>query len=127
LQAYSAVLKRVLVVDDDDSIRALIQRLLTKSGFDVITASDGEDALRKIDTDRFDAIVLDLMMPRVDGFTVLRHLVSTNPDLVARTVVATAFPSDAMRLQLGEVCRIIIKPFDTAELIEAVRACTEHA
>jgi DNA-binding response OmpR family regulator len=116
---------RVLVVDDDESIRILIQRLLSKHGFNVQTASDGGAALDMISKDGYDALVLDLMMPRVDGFTVLRQLIATHPELVAKTVVATAYPKDVAKRQLNEVCRVIIKPFDTTELVEAVRACAE--
>ena len=116
---------RVLVVDDDESIRILIQRLLSKHGFNVQTASDGGAALDMLSKEDYDALVLDLMMPRVDGFTVLRQLIATNPELVAKTVVATAYPKDVAKRQLNEVCRVIIKPFDTAELVDAVRACAE--
>jgi DNA-binding response OmpR family regulator len=115
---------RVLVVDDDESIRVLIQRLLSKHGFFVQTASDGGAALDMLSKENYDALVLDLMMPRVDGFTVLRQLIATNPEIVAKTVVATAYPKDVARRQLNEVCRVIIKPFDTTELVDAVRACT---
>jgi DNA-binding response OmpR family regulator len=116
---------RVLVVDDEESIRVLIQRLLKKHGFMVETASDGGVALDMLSKDGYDALVLDLMMPRVDGFTVLRQLIATNPDLVSKTIVATAYPKDVARRQLNEVCRVIIKPFDTSELVEAVRECME--
>ena len=116
---------RVLVVDDDESIRILIQRLLSKHGFNVETASDGGAALDMLSKEDYDALVLDLMMPRVDGFTVLRQLIATRPDLLAKTVVATAYPKDVAKRQLNEVCRVIIKPFDTGELVDAVRRCAE--
>lgn len=114
---------RVLVVDDDESIRLLIQRLLVKNGFAVETASDGAVALEKLSTDGYDAMVLDLMMPHIDGFTVLRQLIAEKPELVSKIIVATAYPKDVASRQLNEVCRVIIKPFDTAELVQAVREC----
>jgi len=117
---------RVLVVDDEESIRILIQRLLSKHGFFVETASDGGVALDKLAKEKYDALVLDLMMPRVDGFTVLRQLIETNPEIVSKTVVATAYPRDVTRRQLDEVCKVIIKPFDTSQLVEAVRECVER-
>ncbi len=118
---------RVLVVDDEEPIRILIQRLLSKHGFSVETAQDGAAAIEKIAREDFDAVVLDLMMPRIDGFTVLRQLIATNPDLVSRTVVATAYPRDVADKQLNEVCHVIIKPFDTSELIGAVEECVRRA
>lgn len=117
---------RVLVVDDEESIRILIQRLLSKHGFLVETASDGGVALDKIAKERYDALVLDLMMPRVDGFAVLRQMITSHPELVAKTIVATAYPRDVARRQLDEVCKVIIKPFDTSQLVEAVRECVER-
>ena len=123
---FCAMPRRVLVVDDEESIRILIQRLLSKHGFLVETASDGGVALDKLAKEKYDALVLDLMMPRVDGFTVLRQLIETNPELVSKTIVATAYPRDVARRQLNEVCRVIIKPFDTSQLVEAVRECVER-
>jgi DNA-binding response OmpR family regulator len=121
------MLGRVLVVDDEEPIRILIQRLLSKHGFSVDTAPDGAAAIDKLAQADFDAVVLDLMMPRVDGFTVLRHLIASNPELVSRTVVATAYPRDVANRQLTEVCQVIIKPFDTGELVEAVEECVRRA
>jgi CheY-like chemotaxis protein len=117
--------ERVLVVDDDESIRLLIQRLLMRHGFMVETASDGAEALDMLSKEKYDALVLDLMMPHIDGFTVLRKLIAEQPELVSKVVVATAYPKDVAKRQLNEVCRVIIKPFDTAELVQAVRECAD--
>ena len=117
---------RVLVVDDEEPIRILIQRLLSKHGFSVETAQDGAAAIDKIAHEDFDAVVLDLMMPRIDGFTVLRQLIETKPELIARIIVATAYPRDVTKRQLDEVCRVIIKPFDTTELVQAVQECADQ-
>lgn len=116
---------RVLVVDDDESIRMLMQRILVRNGYSVETAVDGGVALDKIEQDGYDAMVLDLMMPRVDGFEVLRRLAEERPEFVSRTVVATAFPREVAAGKIDEVCRVIIKPFDTRELLDAVRECAE--
>jgi CheY-like chemotaxis protein len=114
---------RVLVAEDDAPVRVLMHHMLTRSGFQVETAVDGEDAIEKLTSEKFDGLVLDLMMPRTDGFGVLQHLVKNNPNMIARTVVATAYPRDAAKAQLTEVCRVIIKPFDATQLVEAVREC----
>jgi two-component system OmpR family response regulator len=118
---------RVLVVDDEQSITDFIALGLRHEGFDVRTAPDGHVALRVVDEFKPHLVVLDLMMPRVDGFTVLRQLISSNPDLASRTVVATAYPRDVANRQLNEVCQVIIKPFDTSELIGAVEDCVKRA
>ena len=69
------------------------------------------------------AMVLDLMMPHVDGFGVIEHMARTNPEMMSRTVIATAFPRDAASRRLDDVCRIIVKPFDIEQLITAVKEC----
>jgi DNA-binding response OmpR family regulator len=66
----------VMIVDDDDSIRELLEFVVKKEGFQVEKAADGEEALRKIGSTKPHLILLDLMLPRYGGFEVLRHLQS---------------------------------------------------
>lgn len=66
--------KKILVIDDDLYIRELYQEILVSAGFSVSTAIDGEDGLQKLTTDEFDLILLDLMMPKIDGLGVLKAL-----------------------------------------------------
>src|SRR5271168_2114507 len=66
--------KTIMIVDDDDNIRELLEFVLKKEGFQVIQAADGEEALQKIPTGKPDLILLDLMLPRYGGFEVLRQL-----------------------------------------------------
>ena|SRR5438552_2583307 len=115
--------QRVLVVDDDENIRRLEKRVLERSGFEVQQAADGREAIDQIDSDGFAAVVLDLMMPYVDGFGVIEHMARTNPAMMSKTVIATAFPRDATSRQLDDVCRVIVKPFDIEQLISAVKEC----
>jgi CheY-like chemotaxis protein len=117
------VAPRVLVADDEDSIRLLVTRVLRRVGFETAEADDGQAAIEKIDAQSFDAVVLDLMMPRVDGFGVIDHVIATNPDLMAKIVVVTAFPRTAAEQRLHHVCHILSKPFDPSELIAVVREC----
>jgi CheY-like chemotaxis protein len=114
---------RVLVADDEDSIRMLLTRLLRRAGFETAEAGDGQEAIETLDTQQFDAVVLDLMMPRVDGFGVIEHVIATNPRMVEKIVVVTAFPKAAAKERLHHLCCILSKPFDTAELIALVREC----
>jgi len=67
--------------------------------------------------------VLDLMMPRVDGFGVVDHLIETKPRMMEKTVVMTAFPKAAAKERLHHLCCIISKPFEVADLISLVREC----
>jgi CheY-like chemotaxis protein len=117
---------RVLVADDEASIRDLVCRILVRAGFAAEPAMDGQDAIEKLDAADFDALVLDLMMPRVDGFGVLQHLREHHPAMVAKTLVMTAFPRTAARERLDEVCRVVTKPFELPQLISAVQDCASH-
>jgi two-component system chemotaxis response regulator CheY len=114
---------RVLVADDEDSIRRLVTSVLRRAGFETAEAEDGQAAIETLDAERFDAVVLDLMMPRVDGFGVIDHVIATNPHMIEKIVVVTAFPKAAVKERLHHLCGILSKPFDPSELIGAVRDC----
>lgn len=113
----------VLVADDDVHINALITRLLRRAGYDVVRVHDGYDAIAELGSRHVDLLILDLMMPRVDGFGVLAHLQKKRPELLKRTTIVTAFPESEPLTAMKPVCRVLRKPFDTGALLEAVRAC----
>jgi two-component system chemotaxis response regulator CheY len=112
----------VLVVDDDESIRTLLRKVLERERFGVDLARDGVEAIDRLDASRYDAVLLDLMMPRVDGFGVIDHLRRSSPDFLRRVIVMTAFAS-AARDRLQGSCAIISKPFELPELIATIREC----
>lgn len=115
---------RALVVDDDESIRTLLAKIVKNAGFNVETAKDGRDAIDRINADGYNVILLDLMMPRVDGYQVLEHLRDEHPDLVPCTIVATAIPERDLRRQaITGVFKVHSKPFDIARLISDIRKC----
>ena len=67
-------MNKILVVDDDPNIRELIRLILKKEGFDVLDAEDGKDALEKLENSKTDLIVLDIMMPNMDGWEFCREV-----------------------------------------------------
>ena len=113
---------RILLVDDDDSIRMMVKKILEREHFTVVTARDGQEAIEALAASDFDAVLLDLMMPRIDGFGVIDHLRNHAPDTLPKVIVMTAFTS-AAKERLAPACRLIGKPFDIGELIDAVRGC----
>jgi DNA-binding response OmpR family regulator len=117
---------RVLVADDEDAIRTLVARVLRRAGFDPVEARDGLHAIEELDSSGFDAVILDLMMPRIDGFGVIDHLIETHPRMMEKTIVMTAFPKAAARERLHHLCAIVSKPFDVEELIALVRGCAQR-
>jgi len=109
--------RRALVVDDDASIRILVARVLTREGFEVDSARDGGEAIEQMLQHDYDIITLDLMMPRVDGFAVVRYLTKYWPEKLANVVVMTAYGTSALEKVCPPVSRAIEKPFDIDKLL----------
>ncbi|WP_344209784.1 response regulator transcription factor [Nonomuraea bangladeshensis] len=117
------VLGKVLVVDDDEVIRQLIAVNLNLEGFEVETATDGQDCLDRVRDVKPDVITLDVMMPRLDGWSTAEKLRGEPDTSHIRVVLVTARAQDDDRrrgLGIG-VDAYLTKPFDPAELIEVVR------
>ena len=110
----SSVRPRALVVDDDEAIRQMISRVLERDGFDVDSARDGQDAIDQLNSGDYHFVVLDLMMPRVDGFGVLNYLKAHCPDRLRSVIVATAMYSEDLSRE--PVAGILRKPFDLGDL-----------
>lgn len=113
---------RVLVVDDDDVIRQLITVNLELEGYDVVTASDGQDALDRVKAVAPDVITLDVMMPRVDGWEAATRL-RQDPETAGIPVVLISARAQDIDLARGRsigVDAYLTKPFDPDELISVV-------
>ena len=117
---------RALIVDDDDPIRMMLTKLMERQNLDVDQARDGEEAIERIGHDGYSVILLDLMMPRVDGFGVLRYMSEHHPEKLRCTIIASAVPeSEILRRFDLPVYRIHPKPFDMARLIADVKQCAK--
>jgi len=117
------MIRRVLVVDDDTPVRELIRAILVRDGMTVEEARDGEEALRKIRAGEFQAIVLDLMMPKVSGYQVLEALTAERPSSRCVVIVSAAASSAIDKADPTIVRAKLRKPFEIEELSAAVRAC----
>jgi CheY-like chemotaxis protein len=114
---------KVLVVNDADQTRPITAHFLERMGYSVDIAADGAEVLDLIRGTLYDAIVLDVIMPRVDGHGVLVHLARTNPTMIGRTVLVAAFQHEATDEGLDEVCRVLVKPVAVGELVDAINEC----
>ncbi len=110
---------KILVVDDDASIRELVKDVLEVEGYEVRTADDGFAALRLIETARPDCVVLDVMMPGIDGHAVLNRIRAADggPDLPVVMLTAAADDSVAWRAWTEGVDYFLAKPFSPEELL----------
>ncbi|WP_068274860.1 response regulator transcription factor [Aldersonia kunmingensis] len=113
---------RILVVDDDRAVRESLRRSLTFNGYTVDTAVDGVDALDKTVSARPDAMVLDVMMPRLDGLEVCRRLRSTGDDLPILVLTARDSVSERVAGLDAGADDYLPKPFALEELLARLRA-----
>ena len=115
----------VLVVDDDDAIRNLVVRVLQRERYDTAEAAHGGEALERLRERPFATVVLDLMMPVMSGFEVIRYL-ETHDDAGAPCVivVSAAAGRDLQQAESSCVHAVLRKPFDLPDLVAAVRECS---
>lgn len=116
---------RILVVDDDAAITATFENILRGEGYDVITATDGADAIRLARQRPFELILLDLVMPRMDGLAALRDLRAVAP--AARVVILSAYiepAREAEAFRLGAAA-VLAKPPDLQKLLRFMHELTQ--
>jgi DNA-binding response OmpR family regulator len=115
---------RALIIDDDDPIRRMLSTIVRHQGISVDTARDGGEAIESLDRDGYNVVVLDLMMPRVDGYAVLDHMRAHHSELLPCTILATAIPErEVKRSVKDDVFMVHTKPFDMQQFIADVRHC----
>jgi two-component system alkaline phosphatase synthesis response regulator PhoP/two-component system response regulator VicR len=115
--------KKILAVDDERHIVRLVQVNLERAGYQVVTAFDGKDALEKVASEQPDLVVLDVMMPYMDGFEVLQNLRKNQStrDLPVIMLTAKAQDADVFRGWSSGVDCYLTKPFNPMELITFVK------
>lgn len=113
---------RVLVVDDEPAIRALVAKIVERAGHPVDSARDGADAIEKLEVQQYAVVVLDLMMPNVDGYALIEYLKKRGGPRPA-IIVVSAGDSAALRQLDGSVVHSIVrKPFDIDVLGDLIAA-----
>lgn len=112
------------MIDDDAGIRVLVTRILERHDFAVESARDGAEGLEKLASSDYGVIVLDLMMPRVDGVAVVKYLAQYCPEKLPNVIVTTAFGSAAVEKVCPPVHHFLEKPFDVTLLVsQAIDCC----
>ena len=112
---------KILIVDDEPDVLLTLRMILEAEGFDPLLAADGETALRRVDDERPDLVVLDIMMPVLDGWFVLAELGgrATRPAVV----VCSAKSGESDRVRAAELGadEYVTKPFEPDDLVEVIR------
>jgi DNA-binding response OmpR family regulator len=117
---------RILLVDDEDSIQTLLSYPLRKEGYEVVQASDGSEALARFSEDTFDLVVLDVMMPRMDGLETCRRLRATSTVPIIMLTAKAEEIDKVLGLELG-ADDYITTPFSMHEFRSRVKAALRRA
>ena len=117
---------RILIVDDEEVLRDVLDAVLRREGFDVISASSGEEALSILDAEEVDLVILDVMLPGISGIDTLRSIRISTPQLPV--VVITAFSSidGAIEAMKYGAFHYIPKPFKNEEVVMTVNKALEQ-
>ena len=118
---------QILVVDDDRNTRLLLRAVLQAENYTVFTAENGEDALQVMDREHIDLVVLDVMMPKMDGYEFTRILRQTDNNLPILMVSARQMPADTRQGFLVGTDDYITKPIDEVEMLLRIKALLRRA
>ena len=119
--------EKILVVDDDANICELLRLYLTKEGYQVTVANDGEEGLEKFNAVKPDMVLLDVMMPRMDGLEVCRRIRATNTKIGIIMLTARSQEMDKVTGLMTGADDYVTKPFSPAELTARVDALFRRA
>lgn len=121
--------QKVLVVDDEPAIRALLAKIIERRGFVADVARDGAEAMEIMRSNRYDVLLIDLMMPNVNGFELVDHIAAQTGPYPAVIVITAAAESAPLRHLNGKIVHSVVhKPFDinlVADLVEAAAESTK--
>lgn len=113
--------KRILVVDDEASIRDLCARVLSRAGFTVATAGNGTEGLKKLREETFDLVISDIRMPDISGLEVLEHAKRRYPSISVVLITGFGTPEALARAKASGADKILTKPFNPIELLTTVK------
>ena len=117
----------ILIADDDKNTRLLLKTVLEEEKYVVYTAENGEDALRVMDREHIDLVVLDIMMPKMDGYELTALLRESNNNLPILMVSAKQLPGDRRRGFLVGIDDYMTKPIDEVEMLLRIKALLRRA
>lgn len=121
------IMFQIMVVDDDKNTRLFLKAVLEAENYTVLTAENGEAALELLDTNHVDLVVLDIMMPKMDGYTFTKALRESNNNLPILMVSAKQLPSDKKHGFMVGTDDYMTKPIDEEEMLWRIKALLRRA
>ena len=118
---------RILLVDDEPDILEFVGYNLQKEGYEVFTAENGEEALDVYDKEYIDLVIVDIMMPKMDGYAFTRALRESNKELLVLMISAKQLPEDRKKGFIAGIDDYMSKPIDPEELVLRLRALLHRA
>lgn len=118
---------RVLIVEDDAVTRESLRRILAGEGCEIDVALDGEKAVGFLAQHRYDAVLLDIALPKMSGTDVMEYVASTTPEILPSIIVVTGLEVSEIRKLFPSVCETLAKPVMPSRLLASVRRCLGHA
>lgn len=122
---------RILIVDDDTLVLTAVQALLVTAGYEAVAVDNGHKAVRALELGQFDAVIVDVFMPGMDGYQAIKEFRRLDPGVPVLAMSGVMFRESSggrapdflgMAAKLGASCALH-KPFKPAELMEALQAC----
>ena len=113
--------KKILIVDDDAMSNTLVGFLLKTNSYEVVSAQDGQEGLEKAKQEKPDLIVLDVMMPKMDGYTFLHELKRSSDGKIPPIIMLTAKDQMEVTFKMEGVADYFVKPLDTDKFLKRVK------
>jgi DNA-binding NtrC family response regulator len=110
----------ILVVDDEDALRTVLSSELVNSGYEVAAAADGDEAISAVQNKKFDLVLLDIKMPKVDGFEVLKFIKKNNPAVKVIMLTGFADLKNAIESKKHGAEDFVSKPYDLVDLLTTI-------
>ncbi len=111
---------RILVVDDEEALRTVLSGELAGAGYEVSTASDGDEAITEVQNKKFDLVLLDIKMPKVDGFEVLKFIKKGYPAMKVIMLTGFADLKNAIESKKHGAEDFVSKPYDLVDLLTTI-------
>jgi DNA-binding response OmpR family regulator len=113
--------KKVFIVDDDKTLTKILQSYLHEQGYEVVVSNDGAEALAKLEHDRPDLLVLDVVMPKMNGYTFLFEMRKFEYGVAIPVIVLTCKEEMADIFKVEGVREYLIKPFPNKDLLDKIK------